>query len=479
MSRHMPNTQASLASSYRPDKALWAFALASLSALSGIAFLPSAPNNSLTVICRVVSVLAAVMLAINVRYSPRGIYSVSSVYLIVFSVFHFGLVVSFALDLVGLTSDFEEYILTWFDTPATCRAVVLAGIALASLVAGKTLAILYGVRLPTVSENDDAVRTMLGSAGAILLLASTVAWFYVIVNLARIDLLGSYESFYTTVIDFNVAHIEALINLGLVVTLLGPRSRLAVTALLAVGGWAIAVMLIGHRGAILFPLAGAIAVLGMKKIPVSPSKALVGAVVALSLIAAIRELRETGLRDADHVSILASPVNGLMEMGGSLRPVREAALWIQQGDEYSCGASFWAPFDRALYYVVPGWSRPPVELDERLLANVVEQRVGSIGFSNVAESYYNFGPWGMALEFLAIGFLLGRMDFWPARPHLQTIVGVCLIPLLVHVRNTFTPVPAQIILGLVFINGLQFLIQLVCAPPDMVRAGRGTHFQFP
>ena len=388
------------------------------------------------------------MLALNVRHSPRGIGAVSSIYLMVFMVFHLALVLCYAVGLVELSSDFDERIWMWFETPATCSARGAGGDRRGRAGGRQNAGHFMRIASDGSYEMRRRTRPALGNAGAILLLASCVAWFYIIVILAQIDLLGGYEAFYTGIGDFDITYIECLISLGLVVTLLGPGGSMKMAALLAVCVWAVAVLLLGHRGAILFPVAGAAASLGLQRRLLSPFKALIAAVILLGLIAAIRELRRTGVREADDLAVSVSPVDGLMELGSSLRPVREAFLWIQQGDEYSRGASFWAPFDRALYHVIPGWSRPAAELDERLLKNIVEQRAGAIGFSNLAESYYNLGPWGVLLEFMAIGFLFGKMDFWPARAHLQTIAGVCLIPLLVHVRNTFTPVPAQVIVGL-------------------------------
>jgi hypothetical protein len=460
MNRCVSNAHSRSMSFYHPDRVLPWF-LGSLSALVGLLLLlPHAQNISLETLTQIASAILVILLAVNVRNSPKGIHSVSSIYLIVFAVFHFGLAMPYALGLVGADSDLREQMLAWFETPSSGIAVILAAIAVAGFVTGKILAILRGFSRQTPDEGGAVDRALLANAGAILLLVGCAAWFIVVVVLAGVDIFGSYEGFYTSISDYNVAYIENMINLGAVITLLRPRSPLRLASLFVFGIWAAAVMALGHRGAILFPLAGAIAVLGMQKALLSPTKVLVGAIVILGLTAAIRELRATGLRDAGQVAVAAKPLDGLLELGSSIRPVRETVLWIQEGDSHSWGASFWAPFDRALYHIIPGWSRPPAKLDERLLGNVVEQRVGSIGFSSVAEGYYNFGAWGMAVEFLLLGFLLGRMDFWPALPYQQTIVGVCLIPLLTHVRNTFTPVPAQIILGLVFIHLLCFLVQL-------------------
>ena len=66
------------------------------------------------------------------------------------------------------------------------------------------------------------------------------------------------------------------------------------------------------------------------------------------------------------------------EAGGS-----EVVLF--QGDPLLWGASYWGPIDRNLTYIVPGWTRLPAEDDPRLLNVVIQDRVGPVGFSPIAE----------------------------------------------------------------------------------------------
>ncbi|MCA1598914.1 MAG: O-antigen polysaccharide polymerase Wzy family protein, partial [Chloroflexi bacterium] len=152
--------------------------------------------------------------------------------------------------------------------------------------------------------------------------------------------------------------------------------------------------------------------------------------------------------------VSASPLDALTELGSSLRPVSEVVYWRATGDQFIDGASYWAPFDRALAKIIPGrgWKLPPAEADPRVLGSLATMRGdGAIGFSVVAEAYRNFGPAGVCAIMALIGLLLGRLDLWPPTAGRQAMLGVLLVPLLVEVRNDFTAIPFQILEGCVVV----------------------------
>ncbi len=136
-------------------------------------------------------------------------------------------------------------------------------------------------------------------------------------------------------------------------------------------------------------------------------------------------------------------------MGASIRPVSLCVQWRAEGDEFLYGGSYWAPFDRALGRVIPGWdtTRLLAEDDERLLNILMKKRISGIGFSPVAEAYRNFGPVGVPLVMFLVGFILGRIDRRPPTRHGMALGGLMFFPLLYQVRNAFVPLPAQFIVG--------------------------------
>ena len=144
-----------------------------------------------------------------------------------------------------------------------------------------------------------------------------------------------------------------------------------------------------------------------------------------------------------------NPLNAVAEMGSSLRAVQEVIKWRKSGDELLLGASYWAPFERQLALFIPGLHRMSALDDPRLLNVVVQERAGPIGFSPIAEAYYNFGEKGVLLVFFVIGMIMAHFDNQPVRLKYDLLLGVSLVPLFIMIRNSFTHVPVQIVIGMV------------------------------
>jgi hypothetical protein len=85
--------------------------------------------------------------------------------------------------------------------------------------------------------------------------------------------------------------------------------------------------------------------------------------------------------------------------------------------------------------------------EERQLTVMVIKRVGPIGFSPVAEANYNFGVTGVPLVMGVIGLVVGFLGMWGRSLLGRGLMLATLIPLLIFVRNSFTPVPGQLVIG--------------------------------
>jgi hypothetical protein len=83
-----------------------------------------------------VSLLSLACLYMNIKYSMRGIWSASSVFIVIFWCFHFGVILANAIgiDVANMTGN--DIIWRWINSPLYARAEALAvlGIAAFSLV---------------------------------------------------------------------------------------------------------------------------------------------------------------------------------------------------------------------------------------------------------------------------------------------------------------------------------------------------------
>ena len=96
--------------------------------------------------------------------------------------------------------------------------------------------------------------------------------------------------------------------------------------------------------------------------------------------------------------------SSLMEFGGSLRPLLEVMRFVENG-QMDCVNGLSYVF--SLFGIIPSGLRGPITD----IGIMLEKKVGlsyGIGYSLVAESYYNFGTYGF-LTFIPFGFLLSNL----------------------------------------------------------------------
>ena len=389
------------------------------------------------------------------RRSLRGFWSASSIFMLVAMCFHQGLLIYSALD---IAPTFDGQTGLWYTTFYTKQAAV---IVTASLTAyGLSAAALAGrIRADEDAEPlaaGDRAAGVFGFGGFAALTLAVAAWFlYTASALGAGFVLTSYERYLRTTAGQPLPYIFYLIGLGLVVAVASGSPKWRKRTIIVFTIFALAALPIGLRGEVLFPAAAAAAVFARRS--KLPRGLIVVAllVVLLSGIHALQQLRTEGLGGTTLGEITASPLRGVAELGGSLRTVQAVASWrAVDGPENPHGSTYAAPFDRAIAGRLLGQTQPPAASDMRLLNVEMRTRETTIGGSFIAEAYRNFGLLGALLIPALIGLGLGAFDRRRSTVVTDAMLGVVLVALLQHVRNSFAPTPAQIVIGLVFVAAL-------------------------
>lgn len=392
-----------------------------------------------------------------VRAAPRSVWSPSSVYAITFILFHVGMTAAFGLGHEP-TGDIGEAARLWLYRPSTKIALWLTCLGLSGYAIGVRLAHLRGVVRHRAGPADADLDQLVAAAGVAMVVGSLLLWFAIALSRGGPGILvGSYSNFLDATEGSPLPWVYQLTSYGLVFLAASRWSRGHGIAVGAFALWALMAFPLGLRGEVLFPTFTALAVTAARRVPMRTSRAVLLAVALLSGVAMIRNLRAVGIKGASAADLGLNPLDGLTEMGASLRPVSEVVFWHQMGDEFADGATYWAPIDRSIYYLIPGWTRPPIEEDTRVMNVVTMKRAGPIGFSPVAEAYRNFAAWGAFGVMMLFGLLLGRVDTWPDARIYQCVAGVLLTVLLSHVRNSFVHVPLHLATGLLLIAALALL----------------------
>lgn len=417
-----------------------------------------------------ITLFGGVALVQTIAAAPQRMWSPSSVLFLIFFLFHCGLAVVLSFSTVPEDAYDLKY---WFSRRETRSALWLVMVGVTSYAAGVGLARAFRMQrstAPTPPGVPDLDNNAVAALGAALVVFAVSLWFLnALVTGGPGLLVGSYREFLDAANNNVILVAYYTVNAGVVLVAATSKTRWHRPAWIAFGLFALVGFPLGLRGEVLFPLATAAAIASSRGFRMRTGRAIVLIVLLLAGISMARQMRQVGVGSLSFREISGHPQDALIELGTSLHPVQQVVLWHDRGEAFAHGATYWAPVDRFIYYFIPGWTRPPIDLDERMMSVVIAERAGPIGFSIVAEAYHNFASEGVVVILLVVGFLFGRIDLRsPSRRH-QIWVGTLLLAVLSHVRNPFVGVPVTLLVGLVF-NSAAFVLGRIVAHEHASRA---------
>lgn len=392
--------------------------------------------------------LAVMGLILYTRYFLRRPWaSASIVYLALFWMFHYGMAFTSVI-VPSVLEPFEAWEVAWLYWPNVRMAMILGVCGAAGFVLGIGL---FVGRTPDVPPSRATVQFdgVLYAIGWVVLLAGLIASAVALVVGGGISVLSaSYGVFRETVLEGTMLWVTIRIaELGCLMAICGASGGKWKWPLAAWSLLGLVLMLVGLRNEAMIPLIAFAIVLMHRGVRFRRSL-LIGAVLtSLVVIPVIRVIRDVGIGNSATVDWKkATPIETFTELGGTLRAAKAYVDWIQGGEPYLLGASYWAPIDRQLLKrVIPGHVVPTYTEDRRVPAREIGSREGSVGSSATGEAYYNFGPFGPFIFFGCLGALFGWLESRAGRgPYQAAILGVVMIVLYFEIRSEWLPVPGQI-----------------------------------
>lgn len=410
----------------------------------------------LATLCALATIYAVALIAVSSLTSPAGLWSPASAYLGLLTVFHFGLVGVYGFGL--LSDDASRSYSGWFLSSSTPYAVVLAVLGVNACAIGASLSCLTHRQPREVAETspngtgtDSSLMHYLTLVGGALVILGVVSWFSIVILSGGPGLLvGSYGQYLDATSGQPVTYVWIALGFGLSFLTGTSGTRPSQMHRLAYGAFtlfALFALPLGLRGEVLFTSLAAVIIRARRGRVPSWRTSLVGVVVVLTMISVIRDFRQVGFSSEATVGVHGNVLDGLTELGASLRPVGVVVGWSDAGEAYIRGQSYWAPIDRAMCRVIATRQCLPAAHDERLLNVLVQQRVGPIGFSPIAEAFRNYGQTGVVLILGLVGVIVGALTRWSSTPLHNAVTGVILVELFINVRNAFTALPVHIALG--------------------------------
>lgn len=423
----------------RPSLGKLAIPLAAAAAVGSWALVRAAGDDRVSALAA--GAALALALVVCLRFLRQPLLSPALLYLSVFGLFHLGLVVPWALGL------YDKALPPWFLTNRLTPALALVTLAIGFYLAG----ILWTAQgsVPTARACTNA---LLFHAGVGVYLAGCLMFLLGLRSFggARFFDVG-YSETYRLAAQFDPRLFGTsfhVVPIGLYLAAAAfPRRRRALVAAMTLL-WVAGIFYLGFRGYALIPGLVVLSLLRERGCPLSRWQAAALAGLVLLAIPLARAVRDAGVRQRslDGVWERIHPLDGVTEMGGSLRPLVHTLRYLET-ESWRWGRTY----TQSLQTVVPNlaleWQGASyIPLDELppnhwLTAQAepgMYRQFGGLGFSAVAEPYMNFGPAGVAVYFFALGALLGRAaGFRSGRPSSLALWAMVLGPLLWTTRNSF------------------------------------------
>ena len=440
--------------------------LVSATVLAGVLLFADVMNRSERAAAVITLFIAVAGIVSLMRLIPGRPLTVGSVYLLLFALFHVG---ALPYVITGSAPDMLAGEGGWFDSPFRSAAITGVAVSLLAFMAGyaAVLSARQVIPPPALPDPEPTAPTQphgLGILGLLLVAGGVVLWLAVAVAVSGTAFVTqSYDGFLSRTAGAPLPFAYLFIGVGLGALGLSPDTPLRRWGLVAFAIFAIPALVIGLRGEVVFPAAAwLIATARRRQIRVRGWHFLV-LLAGLAAGSAVRQIRQVGFSPDRLGQVAINPLDGLVELGGSLRPLVEMQTWHANGEPFVGWGTYWAPVERLLLGRMLGLAVPPTSDDPRVFAATVQNHIGQIGGSPAAESFRSAGLLGIVVVLGLIGLLVGWLDTRPVDSISGSAVAMIAYPLLVWVRNDFTPVVFDIVVCLLIICAAKLLDAVLSA----------------
>ncbi len=274
--------------------------------------------------------------------------------------------------------------------------------------------------------------------GVILIILFTLQYFYYILT-GKLS-LENYASYISGIEELRFYTIGlALYSIGIAFSFANTnRSNIKYLVILLLP--TISTLLIsGNRGEVFYPLLSAFGVLIIRNFRINTRIILLLISTFFLIIPLIKNTRNSGILNSESIDI--KWFSSIVEIGYTLRPLGYTYEWIKNGENYSFGMSYIAPFQNIVSNFIPLIDR----VDYYNVGYGFRYRLPGMGYSVVAESYYNFGVVGIVLVMLLVSFICWKLS--NANSFIQLSIFTAIVSILINnVRNAFSFVPAHILI---------------------------------
>lgn len=371
------------------------------------------------------------------RVFPTKAWSPAAIYLLTFGVFHLGLTPYWIIDTMPPTL-IRESDAAWFFGELGQRALYIVNVGVVSFVLAAVIVSAL-VRPTPATLVETAPPRIFTTTGSIALLVSITLWLYYSIQVGGVEFYQlPYLTYFELIGETPIPDLFLIIGFALCLVVISPeRSSLRTSALIVFVAWAAVSFFMGTRGHVLFPLTAAATVIAWRRrMPRLVSSALI-LVAVLFLVDTAKQVRQLGIGSGISWAE-ASPLNGIAELGSTIRVVAYTAQWHDQGTDFAYGATY-TVWPVRVFERLAGVSAPAP--DVRMFNVLIQTQAGAIGGSAVGEAFHNFGLIGAVLIMMALGTTFAYFSVkGGSSPWRLAVYAAIAAPLFYQARNSFVPV---------------------------------------
>ena len=398
-------------------------------------------------IVSIMSIVSAIVVVITFKVFHKNILSFGFVFVLYNMVIHYGFgIVYFLLSPEAAKKAYASWTISFLNSPNYSLAVLI------SILAFEMFTILWilGFKSYNVigSQNDECYfhnNNAFYFAGIIMLLI-TLVFFVVCLATGVFSLNSSYQDYRAALTDSNQLYNYVLIlyATGLTYIVAASDGTKLKVGIIIFSMSAIILLLTGNKGEVFYAVLAALGIMGYKKYKMSPKMVALIVLIVFFVIPIVTATRSAGV--LNNLQEIKGDLYGpIMEMGMQIRCVVYSLDKVADGTyNYMYGYSYIRPVLRLIgFLIIPLRNIKDIPIDFNV-------DFSGMGFTQVAESYLNFGILGSLVIFGALGLIFGRKEGKVLTNSKLCLYGSILVILINMSRNTFIFVPGQMFLMILF-----------------------------
>lgn len=284
-------------------------------------------------------------------------------------------------------------------------------------------------------------------------------FFVIMLVTGKISVSMSYNDYINTfsrILGRGYAILMLCYAIGICFVMAVGNKKQMLIGIILFGITALILFVTGNRGEVLYPILACIGVYSYRKFKINWKMIIVLCLILFMAIPYIRQYRDAKatIGEDNKKSIIYNITEPFVEMGMQLRLSVYVMEELDNGTiDYLNGFSYGYAAIKPLGYILPINDFIDIPEDYEF-----EKRFPTMAFSQVAESYANFGVFGVILFYTIFGLIMGFIENRELSS-MQLAFSACFTEIMINAtRNYFSMVPTMILIVLIILGA----IHLIC-----------------